>query len=654
MFLADILMIMVISGIFVSRLQIVDTRSELMALTVLLGLGIKSLFLFLLIVFKIQPALGWQLILTAGTLLAYLLWLWSQSKLFSSVVLKFKSERFLHTKTFKILGVLFTLGIACAIYFPITGADGIWYHVKGMVYFHEARFDSERIISQFRQYPPMIGLLYAWFISGGIEQLPIIFPVLYFCLLIVVFHRLWGHLENSHTAALGTLVLGTTPYLWWHSFLPFLDWTAGVFYAVGILYWFSLVKNFLDPAASLVMKQNRSLALLSGFFFGLASWTRPEFFLYSILPFFLLVCAFDRQEKFLSERNPIIIRFAMAAFTLPSLWFLILLNFNGPLDTTFKQLIMGCVCLWIGLGLVLFRVVRFSPRASTLIGAFAVVICLAGLFIIPLQDFSPWTMLAVRFFRLFAVQIFFAGTVFLFVFIFIEKLRQLPLAEKNLGVLLLLFILMQALVYAYSGLKWPTLSHYIENTFFHPGNSINLSDTRGTLAIYPAFVFFIFCFNSIRNGIESGRVRRFLFIIIGVNLVIITAVFAGPRVKFIADNLGKSYEERAENSGPSDMPNQFSKTYRVAHQLKKHVVSGQFLLLPPGNREGSFRSVMTQVLFSQRISFADDSKLRQSLEEKISSVYEVSKFNDKAKSCNELERVVLGETGFILCKLDKF
>jgi len=263
-------------------------------------------------------------------------------------------------------------------------------------------------------------------------------------------------------------------------------------------------------------------------------------------------------------------------------------------------------------------------------------------------------MLAVRFFRLFAVQIFFAGTVFLFVFIFIEKLRQLPLAEKNLGILLLLFILMQALVYAYSGLKWPTLSHYIENTFFHPGNSINLSDTRGTLAIYPAFVFFIFCFNSIRNGIESGRVRRFLFIIIGVNLVIITAMFAGPRVKFIADNLGKSYEERAENSGPSDMPNQFAKTYRVAHQLKKHVVSGQFLLLPPGNREGSFRSVMTQVLFSQRISFADDSKLRQSLEERTSSMYVVSKFNDKAKSCNELERVVLGETGFILCKLDKF
>ena len=63
MFLADILMIMVICGIFVFRLQIVDTRSELVALTVLLGLGLKSLFIFLFIMFRVQPSLDLQLIL---------------------------------------------------------------------------------------------------------------------------------------------------------------------------------------------------------------------------------------------------------------------------------------------------------------------------------------------------------------------------------------------------------------------------------------------------------------------------------------------------------------------------------------------------------------------------------------------------------------
>jgi hypothetical protein len=108
---------------------------------------------------------------------------------------------------------------------------------------------------------------------------------------------------------------------------------------------------------------------------------------------------------------------------------------------------------------------------------------------------------------------------------------------------------------SYSGFKWPTLLHYIENTFVLPGNSINLSDTRGALTIYPAFIFFIFCFRGIREGVNYGWVRRFLYLVVGVNLVVILSIFAGPRIKYIANNLDKSYEERSENSGPLDMPN---------------------------------------------------------------------------------------------------
>ena len=93
--------------------------------------------------------------------------------------------------------------------------------------------------------------------------------------------------------------------------------------------------------------------------------------------------------------------------------------------------------------------------------------------------------------------------------------------------------------------------------------------------------------------------KRFLLSIIGVNLIIIGIIFAGPRINFIADNLGKSYEQRAENSGPFDLPNQFKATYRVAHQIKDHVKKGDSLFLPSGKEKGSFRSVMSQVLFSQ-------------------------------------------------------
>ncbi|SVE40764.1 uncharacterized protein METZ01_LOCUS493618, partial [marine metagenome] len=234
-----------------------------------------------------------------------------------------------------------------------------------------------------------------------------------------------------------------------------------------------------------------------------------------------------------------------------------------------------------------------------------------------------------------------------------EKLGKLPLAEKNLGTLLLLFLLTQFFVYAYSGLKWPTLSQYIDNTFIHPGNSINLSDTRGTIAIYPAFVFFIFCFKNIRDRIKSGQVKWFLFAVIGVNLVLVTTIFAIPRVKFIVDNLDKSYEERAENSGSSDMPNQFKATYQVAHELKKRIKKGQSVFLPPGDSEGSVRSVMIQVLFPQNLHFANDSKFKKNLKGNTPSVYVTKGSDEVSRFCDDLNRVTLGKTGFFMCQPEK-
>jgi hypothetical protein len=284
-----------------------------------------------------------------------------------------------------------------------------------------------------------------------------------------------------------------------------------------------------------------------------------------------------------------------------------------------------------------------------------VAICLIGLFIFLPPELSPWTALAIRLFRLFAVQIFFAGTVFLFIFLFTEKLSQRSLAEKNLGVFLLLFLLVQFFIYAYSGLKWPTLLDHFENTFVHPGNSINLSDTRGTLAIYPAFVFFIFCLSVIKKEITSVNVKRILLTTIAINLILILVVFAGPRIKFIAENFDKSYEQLAETSGPSDLPNQFAKTYQVAHQLREHVMKSQSLFLPPGDQDGSFRSVMTQVLFSKKLFLLPISPLfGVDPQEKKHLAYLVSQHGGMVKLCDGVEKKVLGETGFVLCQSDKF
>jgi hypothetical protein len=655
MFWIELYLIIQISFWFVGRLGLSHPTGERVALVVLLGLGVKSFLLFVFIVLDLARFIVLPFVFSLLVFIFYFLYIRirpSNFETFSSG--EFQGKVFYELFGFLILLVLLCLSLINSWFFPIISADGIWHHVKGMIYSASfVDFESNQINSQFRQYPPFIGLTYGWLVSAGFERVQTLFPILYGCILFVFFHRIHDHIKNVRVAGMGTLVLGTTPYLWWHSFLPFLDWTASVFYTVGILYWFSLIKNFLAPTGSLATKQNRSLALLSGLFFGLASWTRPEFLIYSGLPLILLICVLDRQKEYISERNPLIVRFSIAALALPSLWFIVLLSFDSPLDHTFKQLIIGCVCIWIGLGLVLFRLVKLSYRTSINLGICVFIVLFIGLFIISSTNFSPWTVIMVRLFRLFAVQIFFAGTVFLLVFIFIEKLRQLPSAEKKLGVLLLLFILAQVFVFAYSGLKWPTFAHYVQNTFIHPGNSINLSDTRGSLAIYPAFVFFIFCFPSIQSGYKSGKIRQLLSVIVVVNLFIIITVFAGPRMKFIVDSIGKTYEERAEASGPSDLPNQFAKTYQVAHQLKKNVVSGQLLLLPPGNREGSLRSVMTQVLFSQKLIFANDSYLWKNFDAKETPFLAAVERIEENKLCVSKKSKILGNTGFVFCQIDK-
>ena len=101
------------------------------------------------------------------------------------------------------------------------------------------------------------------------------------------------------------------------------------------------------------------------------------------------------------------------------------------------------------------------------------------------------------------------------------------------------------------------------------------------------------------------------------------------------------------------MPNQFAKTYRVAHQLKKHVLSDQFLLLPPGNKEGSFRSAMTQILFPQKLIFANDSYLWKKFKKKDPHPLMATERVGDNKLCNETEAEVLDKTGFVFCRTDK-
>lgn len=141
-------------------------------------------------------------------------------------------------RTFAIFGVagLFLIGVINALFFPVTEGGGVWHEVRSMLLFHEFHFDLTAF--QYNTYTPLLHLLYVYLLSISFEKVKIIFPLFYLCLLVIFYHRLYACHKNPKTAAIFTLILGTTPNFWWHSVLPFLNLVSGFYFAVASIYWF--------------------------------------------------------------------------------------------------------------------------------------------------------------------------------------------------------------------------------------------------------------------------------------------------------------------------------------------------------------------------------------------------------------------------------
>ena len=163
MLLIDFGALWALTYLLVGRLNLIAAIGEKAALAFALALGLKSLMLF-----------GWmasvgefpeplmQTGLSFGALVLVLI-LRRRLRVHSILPSRAPEKKSLPVIALVIiLGILFLLSLASASFFPITEADGIWYHIKGMVFLHEGAFDSETIVSQFRQYPPFLSLLFAY------------------------------------------------------------------------------------------------------------------------------------------------------------------------------------------------------------------------------------------------------------------------------------------------------------------------------------------------------------------------------------------------------------------------------------------------------------------------------------------------------------
>ena len=198
---------------------------EKASLAFMLALAFKSLFLFFLIRSGIKPVAFIQIGLS---IVVFIFTLFLPNRP-SIEEVKSRNKK-LSWFTLFLVAVLFILSMVNAWFFPITESDAIWYHIRGMSFYNEVQFDSALVVPQLQQYPPFIPLLFVYLIAFKVGFLKVFFPILYLSLNIVFYSRVLYLTENKKIACLFTMILATTPYFWWHGFLPFLDLTTAVFY----------------------------------------------------------------------------------------------------------------------------------------------------------------------------------------------------------------------------------------------------------------------------------------------------------------------------------------------------------------------------------------------------------------------------------------
>ncbi len=148
-------------------------------------------------------------------------------------------------------------------------------------------------------------------------------------------------------------------------------------------------------------------------------------------------------------------------------------------------------------------------------------------------------------------------------------------------------------------------------------------------------------------------VENIIGAIIILNVVVLVSVFFVPRAKVMANYWGWESASLMEISGAMDTPNQYSKTYQVANQIRKVTMENSIILMPTDNWEfGSNRSVVIQRLYPRKVYFYGDknfSKFKYNLNLDV-PIYAVAFSGDGAELCFEKDARKLGKTGFEICE----
>jgi len=503
------------------------TSEEKMSLSYSMGIGFISFLMFMMFYFKLLHSKTQLIILML--LISIVLFTIRHMikkkavdnlKHFGSRTIFFKQWNY---KLYLIIFPLFIFSLIFSYYYPIMIFDGIDYEVAGRLMTLSKAVEPE---NYFRPYPPLIPVAYSFtYFLGGIHP-KIIFSLFYLSLVICFYFRLsaWG--LNKSSSLVFTLILATTPYTFWHSFLGILDLTAAYYFSIATLFWFSHLRNISESGDE--SRINCSHPLLAGIFYSLSIFTRFEMLVYFLIP---LIFTALYSLKYHILKN--VLYLALPSLFISSFWFFSSYKLVSGED--FKIFSIAIIILIIAVVLLYFIILkkgydniigfidRCEMRAFYLVKviglSFAIflIVCVfipqdmqSNLYFVNQLTFFIKTLITRSIAFIFG-NIFFLSTSVLIMLFPVIEYKVFRREYIYLFVFIISFLLFNIIMFSYlyffdyisdSIARSYDLMKFLNNIVYHPGKVISSAQIRGLLPIYPVIIFFFAISRRIQKAFE--------------------------------------------------------------------------------------------------------------------------------------------------------
>tara|TARA_B100000315_G_scaffold184167_1_gene173165 strand:- start:16575 stop:18062 length:1488 start_codon:yes stop_codon:yes gene_type:complete len=456
------------------------------------AIGFNSLFMFVVLLLKI-PVTSFLISLSYAVILIFLFFYFKENILNpdSWIFERIKKKYLFMLLSF--LGTLFILSVIISVFYPITTADGIWYEYYGKIIASESNI-YQKILIIYKK-PLFLPITYAFLYLNNIFAIQIIFPLFYLFLCLAFFFRLSCYTADLKLVSIFSIVLATTPYIWWHSYLPLLNLIAGYFFSIGIFCWYSS----LFPAHKQSLQTSKGFMLLAGIFFGFSSWARLEFIWYFMIPVFLyFFYSASRQNKDIDKFRLLLL--PTVGIFLPWIIYIGVMKAYGE-----KEFAMF---LTLYASLIVIYIVYARLNSNAVLIKAVILLTIAAILIVSLLflwDIN-WMFIFKR------LQTTLAKTVvnhffyfFTFFLIFLFKAFKNNIALKYLSCFIGLYLIWHFALYNVGGGRWEHWYEYFTAIFSEPGNFVSGSSTRELLAFYPVFIFWIAVLNNGKYVKESKQ-----------------------------------------------------------------------------------------------------------------------------------------------------